>query len=115
MRRLKSYFIVASILLLTLSGCRQAGDDSQTVEAEHISYDVIYMERMAGDIPTKVLPDKMEAYYTKRYVVTSIKGFFGQFSLVQIANLRQNNVITMLNFLGNKVYYIGKKERSHAV
>lgn len=51
----------------------------------------------------------MEAYYTNRYIMTSIKGFFGQFSLVQVANLRQNNVTTMLNFFGNKVYYTGEK------
>lgn len=67
------------------------------------------MEHMAGDIPTKVLPGVMDAYYTKKYVMTSIKGFFGQFSLVQVANLRQNNVVTMMNFLGTKVYYVGKK------
>ncbi|MEX0982003.1 MAG: hypothetical protein WD577_13525 [Bacteroidales bacterium] len=80
-----------------------------TMEADYIEYQVVYMENMAGDIPTKMLPDVMEAYYSNRYIRTSIKGFFGQFSLVQIADLRQNSVTTMLNFFGNKVFYTGEK------
>jgi len=82
---------------------------SGEVDAEHISYQVIYLERMAGDIPTKMLPDEMEAYYSKKFIKTSIEGYFGQFSLVQVANLKQNTVVSMLNFFGNKVYYVGKK------
>lgn len=97
------------ILLVSLSGCKRSDEYSKSVEAEHISYKVVYLDKLAGDIPTNYLPGVMEAYYTKRYVKTSIKGFFGQFSLVQIANLRQNTVTTMLNFFGNKVYYTGKR------
>jgi len=67
------------------------------------------MENMAGDIPTSILPDQMNAYFAKNHVLTEISGMFGQFSLVQIANLKNNTVISMLNFLGNKIYYIGDK------
>ena len=64
---------------------------------------------MAGDIPTRILPSKMDSYYTEYYVLTRIEGFFNQFSLVQIANLKHKEVTTLLNFFGNKVYYQGEK------
>jgi hypothetical protein len=67
------------------------------------------MDHMAGDIPTSLLPDVMEAYYTKKYIFTRIHGYFGQFSLVQVANLRQDRVTTMLNFFGTKVVHTGEK------
>ncbi|MFC2091020.1 hypothetical protein ACFLT1_09630 [Bacteroidota bacterium] len=100
--------ILIPVLLLGLSGCKSNDNIVRELEAEHISYKVSYMEKMAGDIPTRMLPDMMEAYYTKRYIKTSINGFFGQFSLVQIADLRKNTVTTLLNFLGSKVAYQGK-------
>jgi hypothetical protein len=95
--------------LFTIQSCNLKDRGADVTEADYIEYKVIYMENMAGDIPTQMLPDVMEAYYNKRYIRTSIEGFFGQFSLVQIANLRQNTVTTMLNFFGNRVFYTGKK------
>lgn len=97
------------ILLITLIACNRNADPSEMLEAEFITYRVNYLENMAGDIPTKMLPNEMEAFYSDRYIMTRIDGFFGQFSLVQVANLRQDAVTTMLNFFGNKVYYTGKK------
>lgn len=64
---------------------------------------------MAGDVPTKVLPKKMDAFYSKQFVYTRIDGFFNQFTLVQIANLKQDQVITLLDFFGTHVSYTGKK------
>ena len=64
---------------------------------------------MAGDVPTKVLPKKMDAFYSKQFVYTRIDGFFNQFTLVQIANLKQDQVITLLDFFGTHVSYTGTK------
>ncbi len=66
------------------------------------------MDSQAGDIPTRILPNKMDSYYTEHYVLTKIEGFFNQFALVQIADLKHKRVTTMLNFFGNKVYHKGK-------
>ncbi|MEX2370384.1 MAG: hypothetical protein WD578_05200 [Bacteroidales bacterium] len=79
------------------------------MEGHLIKYQVNYLEDMAGDIPTKLLPDVMEAYYTNRYVMTRIHGFFGQFTLSQLADLSHNSVTTLLNFFGNKIYCTGEK------
>lgn len=113
------YFIymhhtIKTILLLSacmgiIHGCRPADRKKGETEADYIEYRVVYLENMAGDIPTKMLPDVMEAYYSNRYIKTSIKGFFGQFALVQIADLRKSSVTTLLNFFGNKVCYTGEK------
>jgi len=66
------------------------------------------MEEKAGDIPTRILPDHMDTYYTRYFILVRIEGFFNQFSLTQIADLRHKKVTTLLNFFGNKVYYSGK-------
>lgn len=63
---------------------------------------------MAGDVPTKILPRKMDAFYSKHYVYTRIDGFFNQFTLVQIADLKRKEVITLLDFFGTHVSYKGK-------
>jgi hypothetical protein len=104
----KTIFLLTACLC-TIPGCNLKDKGADVTEADYIEYRVIYLDNMAGDIPTQMLPDVMEAYYTKRYIRTSIEGFFGQFSLVQIANLRQNTVTTMINFFGNRVYYTGEK------
>jgi hypothetical protein len=105
---LRTIFLLTASLLM-FPGCNLKDKEADVTKADYIEYRVIYMDNMAGDIPTQMLPDVMEAYYSKRYIRTSIEGFFGQFSLVQIANLRQNTVTTMINFFGNRVYYTGEK------
>jgi hypothetical protein len=108
-------FRLLSILLIICSiqaGCkrsRHGGNRAGSVEADYINYRVEYLENKAGDIPTNLLPDEMQAYYTRDYILTRIDGFFGQFSLVQVANLKKRTVTTMLNFFGNKVYYTGER------
>ena len=80
----------------------------EMVDAHYIQYEIEYLEDRAGDIPTRILPGTMDAYYTQYYVLTKIEGFFNQFSLIQIADLKRRRVTTLLNFFGNKVYYVGE-------
>jgi len=88
-------------------GCKRNVVLPEYVEAYFVKYQIEYTEDKAGDIPTRILPDHMESYYSKYYVLTSIEGFFNQFSLIQIADLRHKQVTSLLNFFGNKVYYVG--------
>jgi hypothetical protein len=98
--------LLLSIFLLALlfSGCRRNTGLTEHVDAYHMVYEIEYLEDKAGDIPTKILPGTMDAYYTRHFVHTSIEGFFNQFVLIQVADLRRRRVTTMLNFFGNKVY-----------
>ncbi len=106
---LSRFFITLVISLLIVSSCRRSVKLPETIEANYIRYDIEYLEKKAGDIPTRILPAQMDAYYTDYYILTRIEGFFNQFSLIQIANLRQRKVTTLLNFFGNKVYYTGSR------
>ncbi len=101
-RKLLIFFLLA---ILLSSACRRNLFLPKTVEAHFILYDIEYLETYAGDIPTRILPSTMQAWYTKHFVVTKIEGFFNQFSLIQIADLRHKRVTTLLNVFGNKVYY----------
>lgn len=101
--------IIPLFVAFSIVSCKRDRDESKTSEVDYIKYKVHYLEKMAGDIPTNVLPGEMHAYYDKNHVLTRIDGFFGQFSLIQVADLRKNTVVSMLNFLGNKIYYTGKK------
>lgn len=106
---LSRIFISLVIFLLIVSGCQRSVKLPETVEAHYIKYDIDYLEEKAGDIPTRILPSQMDAYYTDYYVLTRIEGFFNQFSLIQIADLKHKKVTTLLNFFGNKVYYTGSR------
>jgi hypothetical protein len=79
------------------------------MEAHYMKYHISYLENMAGDVPTRILPARMDSWYTDYFVVTRINGFFNQFSLIQIADLRNKRVTTLLNLFGNKVYTRGGK------
>lgn len=74
-----------------------------------MKYHISYLESMAGDVPTRILPATMHSWYTDYFVVTKIQGFLSQFSLVQIADLRNRRVSTLLNVFGSKVYHTGDK------
>ena len=69
------------IIVLAFASCKQKTSESNTVDVDYIKYKVIYLEKMAGDIPTNMLPGVMHAYYSDRHVLTKIDGFLGQFSL----------------------------------
>lgn len=96
------------VLVLPVS-CRRHNILPPTLEAHYISYRISYLESMAGDIPTRLLPTKMDSWYTDYFVATRIDGFFRQFSLIQIADLKNKRVSTLLNLFGTKVYHQGEK------
>ena len=94
--------------LLTVS-CQRYGRLPETLESHYLRYHISYLESMAGDVPTRILPATMHSWYTDYFVVTEIQGFFSQFSLIQIADLRNKRVSTLLNVFGSKVYHRGDK------
>lgn len=104
---LKSLFGILLLSVILLISCRRDIVLPETVDAHYIKYKIDYLEDKAGDIPTRILPGHMDAYYTKYFALSSIEGFFNQFSLIQIADLRRKRVTTLLNFFGSKVYYVG--------
>jgi hypothetical protein len=75
------------------------------MDAHYLKYHISYLESMAGDVPTRILPATMHSWYTDYFVVTEIRGFFSQFSLIQIADLRNKRVSTLLNVFGSKIYH----------
>jgi len=96
------------ILFLFIAACSRKSGLPESMKAFHVEYEIDYLEKYAGDIPTRVLPRTMESYYAKHFVHTEIEGFLNQFSLVQIADLRQRRVTTLLTFFGTKVCYTGE-------
>ena len=94
-------------LILLMNSCRRYTKLPETTDAYYLKYEISYLEDKAGVIPTRILPEHMDTYYSKFYVLTRIEGFFNQFSLIQIADLKHKQVSTLLNFFGNKVYYVG--------
>jgi len=104
-KHLVTFFLITVLLL---NGCQRNVSLPETVDAHYIKYKINYLEDRAGDIPTRILPGHMDAFYTKHFVLSRIEGFFNQFSLIQIADLRHKRVTTLLNFFGNKVYAVGK-------
>jgi len=96
------------IFVFLLSSCERFTGLSKTIDASYVKYSIKYIEKMAGDIPTRYLPSQMDSYYTKHYVLTRIEGLFNQFSLIQIADLKRKRVTTLLNFFGNRVFYKGE-------
>ena len=105
-RLLFPFLFLVSLLFYS---CRRNTALPETMEAHYIKYNISYLESMAGNVPTRILPARMDSWYTDYFVVTKISGFFSQFSLIQIADLKNKRVSTLLNFFGNKVYYKGKK------
>jgi len=99
--------ICSLILAFLLTGCERFTVLPKSLEASYVKYRIEYLDKMAGDIPTRYLPAQMDSYYTKHYVLTKIEGLFNQFSLVQIADLKRKRVTTLLNFFGNRVFYKG--------
>ncbi len=99
--------LLALLTLILANGCNRAKKIPDTLDANLITFQVNYLDSKAGDIPTSWLPDKMEATYTNYFVMTRIEGFMGQFTLAHIADLKENTVTTLLNFLGTKVFHRG--------
>lgn len=96
-------FIILVLSILLFSSCRR--NIPELMEAHYIQYKIDYLEDTAGDIPTRILPSTMQSWYTEYFVLTKIQGFFNQFTLIQIADLKNKKVTTLLNVFGNKVCY----------
>ena len=105
--RIPGFLLFLSVIVL--SSCRRSADLPQTLEAHYLKYRVSYLEERAGRIPTGILPDHMDTYYTRYFVLSRIEGFLNQFSLTQIADLKQKKVTTLLNYFGHKIYYEGRE------
>lgn len=99
--------VILAVALL-MSSCGGPPVLPEHITAHHIRYQIEYLDERAGDIPTKILPGLMDAYYTDYYVLSRIEGFLEQFSLTQIADLRREKVTTLLRFFDSKFYYEGK-------
>ena len=93
-RFLFPFLFLVSLLFFS---CRRNTALPETMEAHYIKYNISYLESMAGDVPTRILPAKMDSWYTDYFVVTKISGFFSQFSLIQIADLKNKRVSTLLS------------------
>lgn len=106
---LRRYLVLFPLFLtLIINGCHRSGRGPEIVDVTHLKYEIEYLEEMAGDIPTKLLPRTMDAYYSRNHVFTRIEGFFNQFTLIQIADLRKKQVSTLLDFFGTHVCYTGE-------
>jgi hypothetical protein len=97
------------IPLFIFTGCKNNKVPEGEVSSTVIEYKVIYLSEKAGNIPTKMLPGKMTVIFAGHYALNKIEGFFGQFSLVYIGNLRNKSVITMLKLFDKKYVYHGKE------
>jgi hypothetical protein len=97
------------IPVLITAGCKNSTIPKGEVTATVIEYKVTYLTEKAGNIPTKMLPGKMTVIFAGRYALNRIEGFFGQFSLVYIGNLKNESVITMLKLFDKRYVYYGKK------
>lgn len=99
---------ILAVIALILNSCAKNTELPDSFTAHHVKYQIVYLEDRAGDIPTKILPERMDAYYTDYYVLSRIEGFLEQFTLTQIADLRREKVTTLLRFFDSKFYYEGK-------
>jgi len=97
---------LAIFLLIFLTSCNKKKSD-QKVEVKIINYDVTYISKTAGSIPTKILPNRMTLVFGDDYAMNSIEGFLGQFSLIYIANLKKKKVTTLLKLFDQKYFYTG--------
>jgi hypothetical protein len=100
-------YLLISVFILT--GCKSNKIPTGEVTATVIEYKVTYLAEKAGKIPTKMLPGKMTVIFAGHYALNRIEGFFGQFSLIYVGNLKNESVITMLKLFDKKYVYYGKK------
>jgi hypothetical protein len=97
------------IPVFIFAGCKSSTIPEGDVPATVIEYKVTYLAEKAGKIPTKMLPGKMTVIFAGHYALNKIEGFFGQFSLIYVGNLKNESVVTMLKLFDKKFVYYGKK------
>jgi hypothetical protein len=91
-----------------MAGCKSRIPEGN-VDAYVLEYKVTYLTDKAGSITTKLLPSKMTVVFADHYVLNRIEGFFGQFSLIYVGNLKNESVTTMLKVFDKKYVYYGTK------
>jgi len=106
LKYLNIWYLLIPFLIFT--SCKNNTIPTGEVSASVIEYKVTYLSEKAGSIPTKMLPGKMTVIFAGHFVLNRIEGFFGQFSLMYIGNLKKKSVITMLKLFDKKYVYYGK-------
>ena len=99
------FFVI--IAFATLSGCTDTHTKG-ALDAKIIHYRVEYLDKVAGSVPTNILPDRMTLVLADNKALNTIEGFLGQFSLSYMADLRKNRVVTMLKIFDKRYYHNGK-------
>ena len=94
------------LLIIFMISCNQK-DEPKDVKATIIEYKVEYLADKVGNIPTNLLPRKMELIFSEPYALNRIEGFMGQFSLSYIADLEDETVTTLLKIFDKKYFYKG--------
>ena len=107
LKHLNIKYLLFVFFILTIS-C-DTSKKSKNIDAKIIKYRVEYVNEKAGSIPTKILPSQMTLIFANQYALNSIEGFFGQFSLVYIANRKKKTVTTLLKIFDKKFFYIGQE------
>jgi hypothetical protein len=107
LKYLRLWYLLIPVIFF--AGCKKTAIPKGEVTATLIEYKVTYLSDKAGSIPTKMLPGKMTVIFAGHYALNKIEGFFGQFSLIYIADLKKESVITMLKLLDKKYVSYGKK------
>jgi hypothetical protein len=110
LRSLVSVFLIF-FLIVSFAGCLRE-TEPEIVEAQILEYKVKYIERVAGSVPTSILPGRMTLIFANGKAMNSIEGFFGQFSLTYIADLNDKTVVTLLKVFDKKYYHSGTKNES---
>ncbi len=95
------------VLVIIVCSCHRQ-KKFKIVKADVIEYRIEYLDDKAGSVPTQILPDHMSVIFAPPYAINRIQGFFGQFSLSYVANLRRKTVITLLKLFDRKYYYEGR-------
>ncbi len=93
--------------LFILFSCKSKKEKEKDVKI--LTYEVEYREDRAGSVPTGILPNRMRLVFSRNLAVNQIEGFLGQFSLRYLADLRNQEVTTLLRLFDKKYYYIGEK------
>lgn len=96
-------------ILVIFTACTHQKVPKGDTKATVIEYKVNYLTEKAGKIPTKMLPSKMTVVFAGHYAMNRIEGFFGQFSLIYIGNLKTESVTTLLKLFDKKYVYYGVK------
>ncbi len=100
------WYLLIPVFIIT--ACKSNTIPTGDVSATVIEYKVTYLSEKAGNIPTKMLPGKMTVIFAEHFALNKIEGFFGQFSLVYIGNLKNKSVVTMMKLFDKKYVSYGK-------